>query len=149
MPTAARLVAAIVLAAVGWFASELVKPLIEAQTGRTEFGGLSLINLVLGALCGWIVIGKRAGRGYSAAIGNGLTGGAALVFWALFVQAVREMVDRSLARRYDGPVEAIAGVFELIVEYGAFLVNTQMLVTLVAGSILGGVASEFAARRWR
>jgi hypothetical protein len=149
MPTAARLVAAIVLAALGWFASELVKPLIEAQTGRTEFGGLSLINLVLGALCGWIVIGKRAGRGYSAAIGNGLTGGAALVFWALFVQAVREMVDRSLARRYDGPVEAIGAIFELAVEYGAFLLDTQMLVTLVAGAILAGLASEFAAGRWR
>jgi hypothetical protein len=149
MPTAARLVAAIVLAAVGWFASELVKPLIETQTGRTQFGGLSLINLVLGALCGWIVIGKRAGRGHSAAIGNGLTGGAVLVFWALFVQAVREMVDRSLARRYDGPVEAIAAIFELAVEYGAFLLDTQMLVTLVGGAILAGLAAEFAAGRWR
>jgi hypothetical protein len=149
MPTAARLVAAIALAALGWFASELIKPLIEAQTGRTEFGAFSAINLVIGAVCGWIVIGKRAGRGYSAAIGNGITGTAALVFWGLFVQAVAEMVRLSLARRYDGPIEAIAAVFELIVDYGAYLLETQVLVALFAGAIVAGVSSEYAARRWR
>lgn len=149
MPTAARLVAAIALAALGWFASELIKPLIEAQTGRTEFGAFSAINLVIGAVCGWIVIGKRAGRGYSAAIGNGITGTAALVFWGLFVQAVAEMVRLSLARRYDGPIEAIAAVFELIVDYGAYLLDAQVLVALFAGAIVAGVSSEYAARRWR
>lgn len=149
MPTAAHLVAALVLAAVGWFASELVKPVIEAETGRSAFGRLSLINLVIGALCGWIVIGKRAGRGLSAGIGNGITGVAALVFWALFVQAVAEMVNRSLARRYDGPMEAIIAVFELMLEYAAFLADAQVLIALAGGALLAGLAAEAAARRWR
>ena len=149
MPTAAHLVAALVLGAVGWFASELLKPVIEAAVGRTEFGSLSLINTAIGAVCGWIVVGRRAGRGYSAAIGNGLTGGAALVFWGLAVQAVSEMVRLALRRRYGDPMEAIGAVFELIVDYGRYLLDPQVLITLVAGGILSGLAAEFAAGRWR
>ncbi|REC58508.1 tellurium resistance protein [Rhodosalinus sediminis] len=149
MPTAAHLVAALILAAVGWFASELVKPVIEAATGRSAFPRLAIVNLVIGALAGWVVIGKRAGRGVSAAIGNGITGVATLVFWALFVQAAAEMVNRALARRYDGPMEAIAGVFELFVDYAAFLGDGQVLTALAAGALVAGLGAEFAARRWR
>ncbi|WP_371037666.1 MULTISPECIES: TrgA family protein [unclassified Rhodosalinus] len=146
MPTAARLVAALILAATGFLASEIVKSVIEQEM---DFGWLTLINTVLGALCGWIVVGSRAGRGYSAAIGNGLTGGAALVFWALFLQAVNEMVRLSLRRVYDGPMEAIAAVFELLVEYGAYLLDGQVIWTLLAGALLSGLVAEFASRRWR
>jgi hypothetical protein len=146
MPTAARLVAALVLAATGFLASEVVKTVIEEQM---DYGWLSAVNAGLGLLCGWIVVGSRAGRGYSAAIGNGLTGGAALVFWALFVQAVYEMVQLSLRRWYDSPIEAIAAVFELMVEYGGYLLDVQMIAVLLSGALLSGLLAEYATRRWR
>jgi hypothetical protein len=70
MPTAARMISAICLAALAWVVSEQIKTLFEEDK---VFGFFNMINLVLGFVIGWQVIGSRAGRGYSAAINNGLT----------------------------------------------------------------------------
>jgi len=145
MPTASRLVAALCLAALGWFVSELVKALIEEDT---NFGHFTLVNTCLGVLVGWIVVGSRAGRGYSSAVGNGITGVAALVFWALFVQAVNEMVRLSLRRRFDGVMEAINATFELFVEFAAYLADPSVLTALISGALITGILSEYADRRW-
>lgn len=146
MPTAAKLVAALSLAALGYLASEMVKTLM---TERTAFGSFSLLNAGLGFLCGWIVIGSRAGRGMAAAVSNGLTGVVALVFWALFIQSVAEMVRLSLARRYDSPVEAFAAIFEIMVAYGTVLLNGSLIVLLLVGALVCGLLAEIGARRWR
>ncbi len=71
MPTAARLVSAICLMFVAYFLSMLVIPLMPEST---DFGYFVPVNLVLGLCIGWIVMGKRVGRGTTAAINNGLTG---------------------------------------------------------------------------
>ena len=71
MPTAPKALAAFCLAVLGYLASELVKTLVPEIT---NFGNFSYVNMALGALVGWIVVGKRAGRGTKEAIGNGLTG---------------------------------------------------------------------------
>lgn len=146
MPTAAKLVAAICLALLAVATGELVKTLMPAST---DFGYFTIVNALLGVIVGWTVIGSRAGRGMAAAISNGITGTAALVFWALFVQATNEMVSLSLERQYKGPVEAIGGIFELIVDFGAYLVDLRVMVMLVSGAIVSGWLTEIAASRWR
>lgn len=145
MPTAARLVAALCLAALGWFVSELVKTLVEEET---DFGHFTLVNTCLGLLVGWLVVGRRAGRGYSAAIGHGITGVAVLVFWAVLLQALNEMLRLALRRRFDGVIEAINGTFELFAAYAGHLANPSVLTALIAGALLTGLLSEAAARRW-
>ncbi|MCK0148891.1 TrgA family protein [Marivita sp. S6314] len=146
MPTAAKTIAALCLAALAYFSSELVKTLLpEIQA----WGNFSLFNAGLGGVVGWIVVGKRAGRGTKDAIANGLTGVAALILWALFLHACYEMFQLSLKRRYDGPVEAFAAIFEIGLEYGQVLLNPMMLVTFVIGALATGYFTEFAARRWR
>lgn len=146
MPTAAKLIAAICLAVLGFAVSELIKTQMPASTG---FGRFSLINAAIGFACGWVVVGSRAGRGFAAGISNGFTGVVALVFWALFLQAVNEMVIRSMKHRYDGVVEAFADVFELCVRLGENLINAPVILSLVLGAIATGYLSEFAARHWR
>jgi hypothetical protein len=146
MPTAAKAIAALCLAVLGYFASELVKTLLPEIT---NFGNFSLVNAVLGALVGWIVVGSRAGRGTKDAIANGLTGVAALLFWALFLHASYEMFQLSLKRRFDGPVEAFAAIFEITIEYGTILINPMMVTVLVLGAFITGYLSETAARTWR
>lgn len=145
MPTAAKTVAALFLAALAYLSSELVKTLLpEIQV----WGNFSIFNAVLGAFVGWIVIGKRAGRGTKDAISNGLTGVFALIFWALFLHASNEMFQLSMKRRFDGPIEAFVAIFEIGLEYGAILLNPMMIVTFVLGAFVTGYATEFAARRW-
>ncbi len=146
MPTAAKLVAALCLAALGFIVSEQIKPLMPEGT---DFGIFSFVNLALGLICGWVIVGSRAGRGFAAAIGNGVTGVAALVFWGLFVQGCNKMVDEAMRNRYDGPVEAFAAVFELIGEYLVIMNDSTVITTLLVGALILGLLTEFAGRAWR
>ncbi|HKK98107.1 MAG TPA: TrgA family protein [Marivita sp.] len=146
MPTAAKAIAALCLAALGYLSSELVKTLLP---DIQNFGRFSEFNAGLGLLVGWVIVGRRAGRGTKDAIANGLTGVAALIFWALFFHASYEMFDLSLKRRFDGPVEAFAAIFEIGIEYGTILVNPMMIATFLIGALLTGYLSEYAAKRRR
>lgn len=144
MPTAAKLVTALGLAAVGWLASEAVRPLLPEQT---QFGWFNEVNVALGLVCGWVVTGSRMGHGISNAIGAGLTGGGALVFWGLLGQSVYRMLENSLARKYDGPMEGIVAVFEIGVDFGRYLADARVLGIVVIGGIVTGLAGEALARR--
>lgn len=146
MPDAARLVAACSLALIAFIVSGQVMPRMPEGT---DFGYFTYVNMGLGVLCGWIVMGKRAGRGITSAINNGLTGVAALVFWALFVQGCYEMFRLAMRNRYGGPFEAIFAIFEIGIEYGALLLHAPTLWTLLVGAVLAGLATEFAWRNWR
>ncbi len=146
MPTAARMISAIILAAAAWMAGEMVKP---AFPEGKDFGWFSVINPALGLLVGWIVIGSRTGRGISAAISNGLTGTAALVFWALFLQAFNEMLRIALKSRYDGPIEALVDVFNIGLKFGEYLLTAPIMIVLIGGGILAALLAEFGGRHWR
>ncbi|MFP7572088.1 TrgA family protein [Marivita sp. S2033] len=146
MPTAAKTIAALCMAALAFLASELVKTLMP---DIQNFGNFSIFNAVVGIVVGWFVVGHRAGRGTKDAIGNGLTGVAALIFWTLFMQAGYRMVQQSLKHRYDGPVEAFAAIFEIGIEYGSLLMNPMMIAVFLFGALITGYLSEYAARHWR
>lgn len=146
MPTAARLVAALVLGATAVAVSEMIKPLMPEGM---DFGWFTWVNAVLGVLCGWVVIGRRAGAGLGAATGYGLTGMGALVFWAILLQAGYEMLRLSLRRRYDGPVEALEDMVAIALEHAQLLLTPHLAAALVAGGVLAGLAAEIANRHWR
>lgn len=146
MPTAAKLFAAVCLAILAFATSETIKTLMPAST---DFGSFTFVNLGLGLLVGWFIMGPRAGRGFSAAISNGVTGTIALVFWALFVQAANEMVGLSMERRYDSVIEALTAVFEIGIDFGAILLDVRVILMLLCGGIITGIIAEIAASRWR
>ena len=144
--TAPRLVAALSLAAVGYVASETIKPLLPEGT---QFGYFSVVNAVIGLAVGWVVIGARIGRGMAAAISYGLTAAVVLVFWGLFTQAINEMLRLALRRRFSGPSEALKGAVDLGLGYAALIATPAVLGTVVLGGIVAAVLAEFSARYWR
>ena len=146
MPTAARLVAAASLALIAFIMSGQIMPLMPEGT---DFGYFTLINVALGMACGWVVMGKRAGRGMTSAINNGLTGMATLVFWGLFVQGVNEMVRRAMRNRYDDPFEAILAIFKIGAEYGMTIFVPNVIATFLIGAIVAGLATDYAWKTWR
>lgn len=146
MLTAPRLVAALLLGGVGFAGSELIKPLMPEGT---QFGWFSFVNLGLGMIVGWVVIGSRIGRGIVPAINNGLTGAAALIFWGVFTQAGNEMLRLSLRRRYDGPVEGLTDLFRIAMDYALTMATVPVLGTLFLGGVLAAVLAEVSARYWR
>ena len=146
MPTAAKLVAGLCLAVLAFATSELIKTILPAST---DFGIFSILNAGIGFVCGWLIIGGRAGRGMSAAISNGFTGTVALVFWGLFIQAINEMTGLAMRHRYDGPIEAFAGTFEILVDFGQQIIEPRVILLLLVGGVVTGILAEFAAGRWR
>ncbi|MCM2562488.1 TrgA family protein [Lutimaribacter sp. EGI FJ00015] len=144
--TAARVVAALLLAITGWVASRLIMPLLPEAT---DFGIFEYLNAGLGAAVGWTVIGSRTGRGMSNAIGVGITAAVVLTFWGVFVQSAREMFALANKRRYDNPIEAIIGIFDIGIDYVVTMATPTVLGALVLGGILSAVLAERAARVWR
>lgn len=146
MPNAARLVAAACLALLAFVLSGQVMALMPAGTG---FGYFTWVNILLGVLVGWIVMGKRAGRGLTPAINNGLTGAVALLFWALFIYGGYEMMRQALRNRFESPFDAVLAIFRNGVDYGMILLEPHVIATIAIGGVLAGLATEHAWRRWR
>lgn len=147
MPTAARLVAAIVFALVAFFAAELFKPALPPETG---WGAFTQICVVIGVLSGWRVMGRLAGRGWYAALGYGLRTSATILFFAMLIFSIYEMIQQALRSRYDGVFGAIEGTFYIMLDYGAALVHPfDTLIVLVAGGMAAGLLVEWASRQWK
>ncbi|GAB5438534.1 TrgA family protein [Falsiruegeria mediterranea] len=146
MPDAARLVAALSLALIAFIVSGLIMPLMPEGM---DFGYFTWVNVGLGVICGWVVMGKRAGRGVTPAINNGVTGVLALLFWGLFVQGAYEMFRQAMRNRFDGPFEALGAIFTIGFDYGLTIMVPSIIWTLLVGGVLAGLATEFAWRQWR
>lgn len=146
MPTAAKLVAALAFAALGYLAAEVFK---VSMPERTVWGHFSLISAGTGLLCGWALMGDLAGQGYRAAMGYGLRTMIQAVGLLVIGFSIYDAVLRSTKLRYDGPMEAVLGMFELALDYLGKMATAPMIGTLLLGGVLGGVAAEWAGRRWK
>lgn len=146
MPTAARLVAALCLAILAYLVSQMIKPLLPEGT---DFGYFDYVNIVLGLLAGWFVMGRRAGRGVVHGINNGLAGVFMLVLWGLAVQGAYEMFRLAMRNRYDGAFEALTAIIQIAAEYAVIIATAPIGITLLIGAVVSGLATEFAARSWR
>ena len=146
MPDAARLIAAICIGVIAYVVSLQIIPLMPEST---DFGAFVYMNAILGIVTGWTVMGKRAGRGITAAINNGLGGSLILVLWGLFFHACYQMFGRALDNWYNDFFGAIAAIFQFMAEYALVLLDPAVLFSLAAGGILAGLATEYAWRTWR
>ncbi|MEH6832913.1 MAG: TrgA family protein [Sulfitobacter sp.] len=146
MPTAARLVAGILLAILGWVLSDIVRPLMPEGTA---FGWFNYVNAFIGLCVGWSVIGSRVGRGFVASINNGVTGTAVLILWCLFVHSCYEMFRLAMRNRYDGPMEALMSIFLIGSEFGIMIATPTFFGVAVAGALVVGIAADAAGKRWR
>lgn len=146
MPTAAKLFGAFGFALVAFFASEIYKPLLPEGT---QMGLLTPINTVIGAFCGWLVMGRLAGDGNYRAIGHGLRTICVILFYVLLLWAGVEMLERSMDLHYDGPVEALQEMMALVAEYFLLMVSSaEVPVVLLCGGTLAALLAEWAAERW-
>jgi hypothetical protein len=144
MPTAAKLVSAVVFAALAYLVADLYVP---GMAGNPVVGFLREGCALIGLLCGWMVMGRLVGRGMQAAAGSGFRTSATILFWCLLSFSVLEMVKQSTKKIYDGPMEAVLAIFDIMVKYGKFALTPEVLGTLAVGGMLGGVLAEWVSRR--
>lgn len=145
MPTAPKLIAAILFAALTWFVTDLVKPLLP---DGTQMGLLSPINALIGAFFGWRVMGARAGQSLKSSLGLGLTTAAIIVFWCLLIWCTYLMTIQSTRMRYDGPVDAVTDMFVMMVTYGRIMLTPAIVGSLMVGALVFGWLTEQVARRY-
>jgi len=146
MPTAARLFAALAYAAVAFLASEQFKVVLPEGM---DTGYLSEVNAVIGLLTGWFVMGRLAGGGYVRAVGRGLRTTAVMAFYVILAHSLREMYRLSMHMRYEGPMDAVIGIFDNGMHYGELIVTSPgVMGILLVGGVLAAWLTEWAARRW-
>ncbi|EAQ01579.1 tellurite resistance protein [Pseudooceanicola batsensis HTCC2597] len=149
MPTAARIVAAVCIAFVAWVVSGLVKQALADEI--PDFGNFVIFTVIVAALCGWTILGRRADRGRLGmlnAIGVGLTAMAMTVFWVLLANATLESFQIGMERRFHDPMKVIYGIYPVAVRYGQVLLETTILTWLVAGGAISGILSHSAGQQW-
>ena len=145
MPTAAKMVAAIILALTGFLAAQAVVPYLpEGQ----RIPWLYWVSIGVPIVCAWRTIGRLVGKSYWSAFNTGLYGLFVSGFFVLLCFAAGEMIKRSIRLRYDGPMDAIVAMFGIAIEYAALLLNPPVLITLLVGGAVAGLAAEWTNRRW-
>ncbi|GHE00779.1 tellurium resistance protein [Defluviimonas sp. 20V17] len=155
MPTAAKLVSAVLFFLVGYGAAQVIE--IQAMQGRFVpyiqpeqlFGLFSILAAAVGAACGWFVAGAGVGHGMRSAFGTGVQASATLTFILLLAVAIREMILRAMNMLYAGPFDAVQAVFGLFARYAHVLISPLVLAVLVGGGGVAGMLAEASARRWR
>jgi hypothetical protein len=145
MPTAGRLAGAIAFAAFGWYFATALVPYFE--NGHAPSYWITM-GVCIGVLVGWVVVGKRTGYGYASGIGNGFTGVFAFLFWMIFNVCVVDMLKKSLRRLYDGPMEALTDVFQLMLEFVVEFAQPEVGLIVFLGAVATGLFAEFFALRF-
>ena len=146
MPTGAKLMAAASFAVVGWvLANYYAMNMPDAGAA----GPMREAAAVVGAIIGWKVMGPSVGKGYIEAAGSGIKTAVVLAVAALFLLALREMLDNSVKMRYEGALEAILDVFQTMARRSEALLSMGVFGTILFGGILGGILTENAGRRWK
>lgn len=146
MPTAAKLVGAILFALIG-AAVALRLPDYLPVNLRTSL--LLPITVVVAGLLGWRLAGTRSGgQSYGDAAGTGLLTVTVTVLTLLLVFGVLEMLRLTKSRAYEDPMEAIIGIFEQAQRLAPTLWHSDLLLVMGVGGVLAGLACEAAGRRW-
>ena len=145
MPTAGKLAAALLFTALGWVFIGVLSPLYPEGIVPQFF---EPICLAVGFLVGWMIVGKNAGRGYSAAVAQGLTGAAALLIWVLFLTSLVKMVRQSMRGLYSGPTDAVLDIARLMGEQGQRFLVADVAIAWALGGLLAAFLTEAVARRW-
>lgn len=144
--TAARVIGALLLAGLGWFVSDLIRPLMPEST---VFGWFNHVNLALGFMVGWSMLASRAGGGIMAAMSSGLTTAFSLAMIGLLAQAINEMLRLSTKKMYSNPMRALEDTFRIMAEFGAVLLHPTVIGPLIIGSVVIAILVELANGAWR
>lgn len=147
--TTARAIGAILMGALGWFISDMVRPLMPEST---VFGWFNHVNLGFGAYVGWAMLVPKNGQPSTnrmAAMSRGLTAAFSLASIGILAQAVNEMLRLSTRLRYSDPLKALEDLFRIIAEFGVVLLHPTVIGPLIIGAVVIAFIVDMAHSRWR
>ena len=146
MPTAAKLVAAIYFAALGFMASSVI---FNYFAEGAKPGKFPYICIFFGLIIGYRFAGRRATGSYRAGFGNGLTTVFLISLWCLMTFGGAEMYDKATHLRYDGVMDGLKDWVLIMVDYvKKYILHVDVGALLIVGGLFGGWLTERTARAW-
>ncbi|MEM9581970.1 MAG: TrgA family protein [Pseudomonadota bacterium] len=145
MPTAARMITAIIFAILAYYTSNVAKTLLPEGTPTAVFTPWAM---GVSAVCAWQVFGRLIGRGYVSSINTGVYAIGVAMFFVTTLFSITEMIKRSMRMQYDGPMDAVVNMFGIAVEYSTMFLDPRIGGTLLVGGILSGIIGEWAENKW-
>lgn len=144
MPTASKLVGALLFAALGYLATILATPLLS---GIYVPASAPAINAVLGAITGWFIAGPRVGEGWQGGVSNGLTATASGLLMAIVLHGAIFMWRSAMRGRYRDPVDALEAMMDFWLVVAQRLAVPQVIGMLFVGGVVAGMALELTRGR--
>ncbi|MDA9136030.1 TrgA family protein [Ascidiaceihabitans sp.] len=139
MPSSSKVSGSLCLCALAYILFELAKPQFIEDF---NFGYFTYVNMLVGVIIGWVLMGKRAGFGLVFAINNGVTSTFSMVLVVIFIQSANEMIRLSMRGRYDGLVEALLEIIPIGIDFVVKVSSTALWGTALIGGIVAGLIVE-------
>lgn len=145
MPTAGRLAGAVVFALFGWYMAGITIPFFpESNAPDYWLPAAAFVSLIIG----WRICGRAAGQGFNSAVASGITCAGTMAFILIFVLAFNQMISNAMRLRYDGPMDAVANVFALMMEFGEYFYDWGLIATLFIGGVVCALITEYFGKRF-
>lgn len=145
MPTGAKLLGAILFAITGAVAAWIGIP--GLPDGRQP-GLLIPIATLSGVYFGWTLAGARPGATMRQSLVLSLRTVVLMFVATLFLVAGEEAYQRSIKLRYNGPVEAVTDIANLMIYFGKMAYQPPVLTVMFGGIVIGAIFVSWAGRVW-
>ncbi len=146
MPTASKLAAAVAFAIVAFFAANAFATHMPEGSNP---GWIREVSALTGLCVGWFSWNRQpVNKDMMSLAGVGMRTSLITTFWVLLIFSIYLMIRKSMRMMYDGPMEAVLGIFEMMLEQGKELRYADVLTILGIGGAFGGIFAGWAGRRW-
>ncbi|MCK4861319.1 MAG: TrgA family protein [Rhodobacteraceae bacterium] len=146
MPTAAKLVASIMLAISGFIVVLVVVNVYPDAARRSV--GLTSAAVFMGLFVGWRGLGKRIREDEGSGMISGLKAGIAMFVWVIFLYALEDMIGGIKDNAYYQPMTALLVIPSSMIKYGQMALNAPIIGTMVVLAAITGKMTKTADTRW-
>jgi hypothetical protein len=146
MPTAAKAVAAIVLAICAFGCANVLTHRFPALS---QIGVNPIFFATVGYVFGWIKIGPMAEIGYRAVWRAGIGAAIATTLSIIAIAAAHHIYQGMQYHAYKTVDQMLTGYMNKVLENFLYLADPYIWVAICSSGLLAGVFSGFAARLWR
>lgn len=146
MPTAAKLVASILLAISGIIVVTVVVNVYPDIARRSV--GLTSAAVLTGLFVGWRGLGRKITNDDGSGVIIGLKAGLSMFLWVLFLYALEDMIAGIIDHAYYQPMTAVLVIPARMIVYGRMALNVPIMGTMVVLAVIVGMMTKNAAKRW-
>ncbi len=145
MPTAGKLAGAIFFAILAFILAGIYRFELERDYMPGSYYGMSM---VIGLLCGWLVMGPRTHERRIETANSGLLTTVVMIVACLIYFSTLDMLRRATNQMYAGPLEAVTNIFQIAGDNVTRMASLQFVGTALVGGIICGLLAGQAGRRW-